>query len=178
MIKPIKLILSILFFICLLNMPYGYYQFVRFVAMIGFIFLAIKEYEENKQKNIAVVWVEKRTKYTPLFIYIALALLFQPIIKIALGKTLWNIVDLVAGVGLLLSLATQKNIKKRMKNNTENLYINNTINQTEAHPKIATKNKWLNPTYELGILEKGVEFESKTYTRYEKENDTNDFTII
>ena len=40
------------------------------------------------------------------------------------------------------------------------------------------KNKQLHPTDELGILEKGVEFESKTYTRYEKGNDTNDFTII
>ena len=35
-IKLIKTVLAILFFICLTNMPYGYYQLVRFVALVGF----------------------------------------------------------------------------------------------------------------------------------------------
>lgn len=39
---------------------------------------------------------------------ITLALLFQPFIKIALGRILWNVVDVSVGVGLLLSLTTTK----------------------------------------------------------------------
>jgi hypothetical protein len=53
-----------------------------------------------------------------------------------------------------------------------------TINQTEIKPKIHPKNKWLYPTDEFGILEKGVEFDSKTYAQDIKENEPNTFTII
>jgi hypothetical protein len=98
MINQLKIILAILLFLCLLNMPYGYYQFVRFTAMAGYAYLA---YSANEQGNKNAV-----------FIYISLALLFQPFVKIALGRTLWNIVDLVVGVGLLVSLAIPKNLKK------------------------------------------------------------------
>jgi hypothetical protein len=87
---PIKLILALLFFLCLLNMPYGFYQFVRFSAMLGFTWLAYQASEkENKSEMI---------------IYIGLAILFQPLIKIALGRTIWNIVDVIVGIGLVLSV--------------------------------------------------------------------------
>ncbi|WP_407654237.1 DUF6804 family protein [Chitinophaga sancti] len=33
-----------------------------------------------------------------------MALLFQPILKIALGRELWNIVAVIVAVGLMLSL--------------------------------------------------------------------------
>ena len=67
-----------------------------------------------------------------------------------------------------------------MKNNNanENLLLFDTLNQTEIKPKVTTKNKWLYPTNELGKLEKGVEFESKTYLRDKKENETTNFTIV
>jgi hypothetical protein len=95
--KSLKIILAILFFLCLGDMPYGYYQFVRFVAMVGFAYLAYSANEENNKNQV--------------FVYIALALLFQPFIKIALGRTIWNIVDVSVGVGLLLSLATTKKVE-------------------------------------------------------------------
>ncbi len=90
----IKIVLAILFFLCLADMPYGLYQFVRFAAMIGFAYLA---YSANQQTN-----------KNEVFIYIALAILFQPIFKIALGRTIWNIVDLVVGIGLIVSLFQSK----------------------------------------------------------------------
>jgi hypothetical protein len=40
-----------------------------------------------------------------------LALLFQPFIKIALGRDIWNIVDVIVGIGLIVSLL----IKRRLK---------------------------------------------------------------
>lgn len=86
----IKIILSIIFLLCLLPLPYGYYQAVRFIGMLGFILLA---YFSNQQ-NYKVETI----------IYIALALLFQPFIKVALGRTVWNIVDVIVSVGLIISL--------------------------------------------------------------------------
>ena len=94
--KIIKIVLSILFFLCLLDMPYGYFQLVRFAALIGFGILAFKANQQSKQAE--------------MIIFGALALLFQPFLKIALGRELWNIVDVIVGVGLLVSLA-KKNKK-------------------------------------------------------------------
>lgn len=94
----IKLILTILLFGCLIDFPYGYFQFVRFAALVGFGYLA---YCSNQQeyKNEA-------------FIYLVLAILFQPFIKIALGRTIWNIVDVVVGIGLIVSLFLSKHTNK------------------------------------------------------------------
>jgi hypothetical protein len=86
----IKLILAVLFFICLLDMPYGYYQLVRFVALVGFAALAYTAYEQG-QKTEAIV-------------YVCLGILFQPLIKIALGRELWNAVDVIVGIGLIVSI--------------------------------------------------------------------------
>lgn len=88
--NSIKIVLSILFFLCLADMPYGFYQFTRFVGLIGFSILA---YEANQ-----------KGRQTEMVIYGALALLFQPFFKIVLGRQLWNIVDLVVGTGLLISI--------------------------------------------------------------------------
>ena len=88
--KAIKVILAILFFLCLADLPYGYYQFVRFVGLIGFGILAYQANEEGRQ--------------TEMIIYGGLALLFQPFFKIALGREIWNIVDVIVGLGLLASI--------------------------------------------------------------------------
>ena len=37
----IKIVLAVLFMLCLLNMPYGYYQVVRFAGMFGFCFVGL-----------------------------------------------------------------------------------------------------------------------------------------
>ncbi len=86
----IKIALAILMFLCLLDMPYGFYQFVRFVALIGFGILA---YQANK--------VQKQTE---MIVFGALALLFQPFFKIALGREIWNIVDVIVALGLIITL--------------------------------------------------------------------------
>jgi hypothetical protein len=39
-----------------------------------------------------------------VIVYAALALLFQPLVKITLGRTIWNIVDVIVATGLLISL--------------------------------------------------------------------------
>jgi hypothetical protein len=39
-----------------------------------------------------------------ILIYVILAILFQPFEKIALGREVWNVLDVIVGVGLLLSV--------------------------------------------------------------------------
>ena len=98
--NSIKIFLILLFLLCLLHMPYMYYQIVRFVGMLGFLLLA---YFSIRQKNIILV-----------LIYISLALLFQPFIKVTLGRTVWNIVDIVISIGLIISIIV--NYKKTKLN--------------------------------------------------------------
>ena len=95
----IKLILAVLLFLCLLDMPYGYYQLVRIVALIGFGILAFKANEQDKK--------------TEMIIYGGLALLFQPFFKIALGREIWNIVDVIVGIGLIGSLIMNRKSQSR-----------------------------------------------------------------
>jgi len=87
--NAIKIVLAILFFLCLADMPYGFYQFVRFAGLIGFAILAYQANQQGRQ--------------TEMIIYGGLALLFQPFFKVALGRQMWNVVDVVVGIGLLIS---------------------------------------------------------------------------
>ena len=84
----IKIILGILFLGCLLDWNYGYYQFVRFSGMVGFGVLAYDEYK--KSRTWAVIWLSS-------------AILINPIIKIALGRELWNIIDVIWVILLIIS---------------------------------------------------------------------------
>lgn len=71
-------------------MPYGFFQAVRFAGMVGFALLAYFSYQQKQNATV--------------IIYIALALLFQPFIKLVLGRTVWNIVDVIVAAGLIISL--------------------------------------------------------------------------
>lgn len=85
----IRVVLAALFAGCLFDMSYGYYQLVRFVGMAGFVVLAGMEYSENKAW--AIVWGFS-------------ALLINPFFKVALGRELWNVVDVVWIFLLVVSL--------------------------------------------------------------------------
>ncbi|MBR4155895.1 MAG: hypothetical protein IKU01_04225 [Bacteroidales bacterium] len=82
--KHLKLILAALFFLCLANMPYGFYNLVRFVAMIAFAVYAYFYYEKKKDK-LAIA-------------FLSLAVLFQPLLPIHLGRILWEIVDVIVAI--------------------------------------------------------------------------------
>jgi hypothetical protein len=88
--KIIKITLAILFFLCLADMPYGYYQLVRFAGLLGFVLLGFMAHQQGRPLE--------------MILYAGLALLFQPFFKIALGREIWNIVDVIVGAGLILSV--------------------------------------------------------------------------
>jgi hypothetical protein len=98
MLKTIQIALAILMLLCLADMPYGYFQFVRFAALIVFGILAFEASEKGNQNGFLV--------------YLAFAILFQPFIKISLGRELWNAVDVITGIGLIISAFSRHNDKK------------------------------------------------------------------
>lgn len=81
------IILAIALILCLAPMPYGYFILVRYAAAIIFTVMAYDYYQQNK-RTVTCLWI-------------ALAILFQPIFKIALGRIVWNVVDVVVAVLLL-----------------------------------------------------------------------------
>lgn len=93
--RKVFFILSLLLLLCLTPMPYGYYQLVRFVAMVVFGVMAYKYYEEKKNE-LAITFG-------------ALALLFQPFVKVALGRTMWNVVDVFVAIGLIVLYYKERN---------------------------------------------------------------------
>lgn len=84
----LKLGLAVLLLLCLADMPYGFYQIVRFAATAAFAYLSYDSFKQG------------RDGYG--FLFAALAVLFQPFVKIALGRLIWNVVDVVVAVGLIL----------------------------------------------------------------------------
>lgn len=86
----LKLVLAILLLLCLADMPYGFYQLVRFIAAGAFAYLSYDYFKLKKEGQG--------------FVFAALALLFQPFFKVALGRVVWSIVDVIVAVGLFILL--------------------------------------------------------------------------
>ena len=82
------LFLAIMLLICLFPMPYGYYNFVRFIAMIVFGVFAYSFYKQAKTSLTVSA--------------IILVLLFQPFFKIPLGRLIWNLIDVVCAILLFV----------------------------------------------------------------------------
>lgn len=97
--KQVYLILAALMLICLAPMPYGYFQLVRFVAMVVFGIMAYRYYVNNKAIAATVFGV--------------LALLFQPIYKIALGRVTWNVIDVAVAALLVGLFVLEKRLEKK-----------------------------------------------------------------
>lgn len=93
-------IATVLLFIGAAPMPYGYYTLLRLIATGVFIWAAFVAHE---RKFEVLPWV-----------YGVLAILFNPLIKIHLPKELWAVVDIGAGI---LLLVTKSAIKKGVSEN-------------------------------------------------------------
>jgi hypothetical protein len=77
-------------------MPYAYYQFVRVAATLVFVVFSLQSFNLKSNALAAV--------------YIVLAILFQPIEKIALGREIWNGLDVFVGLGLLFLAWKENNL--------------------------------------------------------------------
>jgi len=86
----LKIVLIILCGICLLRMPYGYYVFFRYVSFALFLLFCVDALK-RKHINIGIVWAIS-------------AFIVSPFVKLALGRTLWNVIDVIWIVIILRSL--------------------------------------------------------------------------
>ena len=93
--KTLKLFFAIALLICLVSMPYGYYILIRIVAAILFIIFA-SQYYEAKKEELAITFG-------------ILAFLFQPLIKISLGREVWNMVDVAVAILLVVLWYKERN---------------------------------------------------------------------
>lgn len=69
-------------------MPYGYYILVRYAAAFAFAYLVLEYYKTQKDE----------------LVFGALALLFQPFVKLALGRIIWNVIDVIVAIGLIYTV--------------------------------------------------------------------------
>ena len=99
--KQAYLVLAAMMLLCLAPMPYGYFMLVRFVAMVAFGMIAYHYYVIHK--NIAA-WV-----------FGLLALLFQPIFKISLGRTIWNVIDVLVAILLIAIFILEKRMEQKTR---------------------------------------------------------------
>lgn len=79
---------------CLLPMPYGYFMLVRFAAMIIFGIMTLNYYGQQKVNMV--------------IFFGAMAVLFQPFIKISLNRITWNVVDVVMAIFLFVLWLKEK----------------------------------------------------------------------
>jgi len=74
-------------FVGVLSLPYGYYMLLRFIACGIFSWAAYVTFERNED---VLPWV-----------FIVLAVVFNPLFKIHFPKELWAVIDFCSGAFLL-----------------------------------------------------------------------------
>lgn len=87
--RSVIVVVSLLLVAGALPLPYGFYQLLRVVACATFAWAAL------------TAW--RRGHETPAWAFAIAALLFNPLVKVPLGRELWMVVDVAAGLGLWLS---------------------------------------------------------------------------
>lgn len=93
----IKILLIIALLLPFLHMPYWYFQLLHIFGTIGFTYLAYLDYKQN-------------IKITPQ-LFAASVIIINPIIKIAFHRNMWQIVDMILAVLILLSILLEKRLK-------------------------------------------------------------------
>ena len=97
-VKPfiilICVLLAALYLIGIADLPYGYYQFIRLVSLVGLLFfIFLYAIERENFLNI------------PNVIAGLILILFNPILPIYLDKETWVILDIICAVALLILAA-------------------------------------------------------------------------
>ena len=115
----VKGIIAALLLLCLIDADYGFYQAMRTLVSFGFAFLAYNYYKCGDKTNA--------------IIFLCLLIVFQPLMKIGLGRSIWVVVDvIVAGFLIYQILKSVPDIKRPPK--VEN-------NQTPKSSEPSTKSQ-------------------------------------
>ena len=84
--KYLKNIMALVLVVCLLPMPYEYYMILRLIAMLLFAIFAFEYYAKRAMPIV--------------IIFCSLILIFQPFVKLFLGRGLWNLIDVIVAMFL------------------------------------------------------------------------------
>jgi hypothetical protein len=85
-VKTINTILSILMILALFNLPYFYYELLRVVVFLGAAYDAYVAYTLYDKAN------------GPFYVFLFIALLWNPIFPIYLTRGVWNIFNVIAAI--------------------------------------------------------------------------------
>ncbi len=93
--------ISVLLFVAAAPMPYGYFTFVKIITCLAAGYVAYQGYQARQ----AGIWP---------WIYGVIAIVFNPIVNIAMPKGSWIALDIVAGI--IFGLAAFQAYKKEIGN--------------------------------------------------------------
>lgn len=91
--QKIQIIGAVVLLLCILPLPYGFFTIVRVVITFISLYFAY-EYFTNNKKGLVLTFA-------------IIAVLFQPFVKLPLGREVWLVVDIIVAI-LLLFLAFKK----------------------------------------------------------------------
>ena len=96
----IYIIMAVLLLLCLIDLPYGFFQLVRFLALVAFGLLAYDAHLKSNNFHFIT--------------NLALAVLFQPLLKISFGRDFWNFIDVVVALWLIFQaiILFKQSVKK------------------------------------------------------------------
>lgn len=92
--QKIQLAGAAILLLCVFPLPYGFFTIVRVVTTIISCYLAYTYFTQDK-KELAITFT-------------IVAVLFQPLIKLALGREVWLVVDVLVAVFLIVLAVKRK----------------------------------------------------------------------
>jgi len=87
------IIVTILLFIGVFKLPYGYYTFLRLVVSFAAGFLTYLYFKNNNK-----LWT---------IIFGLTTVLFNPVFPIYLNRSIWGVIDIVVGIIFLVSIKNE-----------------------------------------------------------------------
>ena len=93
----IKFVLIVILGLAIFDMPYYYYEIMKFTCMVGFGILAYNEWGQNDKKTI---------------LWIVFALLINPYLKLQLEKNIWSIIDIVLIIVILILTVKKQQLSR------------------------------------------------------------------
>lgn len=115
----VKGIIAVLLILCLIDADYGFYQAMRTLISFGFAFLTYRYYQAGDKTNA--------------IIYLCLLIVFQPLLRIGLGRGIWIVADLlVAGFLIYQILSSPREYLSTKTKQPKSFKTNNNNNTKEA----------------------------------------------
>ena len=115
-----KIVQSIILLICTLKLPFYWYVILK--IPITYIFINFAFYDENRKMLVE----EEKTSFW-FYLWVCLAILYNPIYQIPLGKTVWIVVDVIIVLILFWSMTIQNSKNGRKTKIEENFNFKNAV---------------------------------------------------